>query len=496
LDQTIKLWDVASGVELRTLKGHSHYVTSVSFSPDGRQIVSGSADNKVKLWDAESGEELRTLNGHTSSVRSVAFSPDGRRIVSGSLDQTIKLWDSESGDELKTLKGHSGSVESVASSPDGRRIISGSYDRTIKLWYGTPLDNEAHNRQLLAEFWRPKPNSHLSLARVAAASQDWYAATFQSAWAVKLQPESAENRSLFTDAYKKMVEKYGGTIPPTPPIVAEAIAITKSTPSGDATRLPTPQPPNPVPSSDSNPNAKTFVNGIGAKMVLIPAGTFLMGSPKSDSEASGDEKPQHAVTLTRSFYMGATEVTQGQWKAVMGTEPWKGQGSVRKGANYPATYVSWDEAVEYCRRLSDREGREYRLPTEAEWEYACRGGKSTKYSFGDDATLLPQYAWFADNADKINAGYAHLVQQKLVNPFGLYDMHGNVWEWCSDWYGDYTAGPATDPEGPGEGANRVLRGGDWDYDAAGCRAANRSSYAPTYRNTIIGLRLALVSVSQ
>ncbi|MFM7921494.1 MAG: formylglycine-generating enzyme family protein, partial [Planctomycetaceae bacterium] len=195
---------------------------------------------------------------------------------------------------------------------------------------------------------------------------------------------------------------------------------------------------------------KEVVNTIGMKLLLIPAGTFTMGSPASEKDRFDDET-QHQVTLTKPFYMGRTEVTQGQWKKVMGMEPWKGKEYVREGDDYPAVYVSWDDAVEFCKKLSAMEGKVYRLPTEAEWEYACRGGTKTAFSFGNDEAELGKYAWFDGNTWDINEKYAHRVAQKLPNPFGLYDMHGNVYEWCSDWYGDYPSTPLTDPRGPGSG---------------------------------------------
>jgi formylglycine-generating enzyme required for sulfatase activity len=252
---------------------------------------------------------------------------------------------------------------------------------------------------------------------------------------------------------------------------------------------------------------KNFTNGLGANMILIPAGVFTMGSPASDSNADPDEKT-HRVSISRPYYLGETEVTQGQWKAVMKSEPWKGADFVREGVNYPATFISWEDATEFCRRLSAQEGREYRLPTEAEWEYACRAGSTAKYSFGDEPTNLSEYGWFGDNADNVGERYAHLVKQKRGNAFGLFDMHGNVGEWCSDRYGDYPASAVVDPVGPVEGSDRVFRGGCWHYQAANCRSAFRRSLPPEVRfittgggsgavvadrNYDLGFRLALSS---
>jgi formylglycine-generating enzyme required for sulfatase activity len=250
---------------------------------------------------------------------------------------------------------------------------------------------------------------------------------------------------------------------------------------------------------------KNFTNSLGANMILIPAGVFTMGSPASDSDAKFDEKP-HRVTISRPYYLGETEVTQGQWKAVMKTEPWKGEEYVREGDNYPATYISWEDATEFCRRLNAQEGREYRLPTEAEWEYACRAGSTARYSFGDEPTNLSEYGWFKDNADNVGEQYAHLVKQKRGNAFGLYDMHGNVLEWCSDWYEEDPSAVVNpfvnnaqqtwrmvDPVGPKDGSSRVIRGGSWGLVAANCRSASRHGFVPSGRGNYLGFRVALSS---
>ena len=197
---------------------------------------------------------------------------------------------------------------------------------------------------------------------------------------------------------------------------------------------------------------RVTTNSIGMKLVLIPAGEFQMGGGKSPDEIVGvfelhdssseehfrNEHPRHRVRITKPFYLQTTELTQGQWESVMGTRPWSGQKYVKEGPNYAATYVSWVDAQEFCRRLSEKEGMTCRLPTEAEWEYACRAGSTTMYHFGDDPSRLEDYAWFKGNAYDAGEKYVHEVGLKNPNAFGLYDMHGNLWEWCQDWYGkDY-----------------------------------------------------------
>ena len=194
------------------------------------------------------------------------------------------------------------------------------------------------------------------------------------------------------------------------------------------------------------------------------------------------EKPVHTVRISTPFYLGQYEVTQGQWQAIMGDNPSRFRGDVK----LPVESVSWEDVQEFIRRLNTREGgSRYRLPTEAEWEYAARAGTTTAYSFGDDPGRLGDYAWFADNA----GDRTHPVGQKNPNPWGLYDMHGNVWEWVQDWHGAYAAGAAVDPAGPSSGSNRVNRGGGWNGDAVYCRSARRSYGAAGNRSGNLGLRL-------
>ena len=252
-----------------------------------------------------------------------------------------------------------------------------------------------------------------------------------------------------------------------------------------------------APKTVINSKTQAITNSIGMELIEIPAGTFTMGSPEGEKGHNIFLEAQVLVTLTKSFGLGKTEVTQGQWKEVMGTEPWEGQEDVQADKDCPATYVSWEDAVEFCDLLTDLERkagkmstkRSYRLPTEAEWEYACRAGTKTTFSFGDDEKQLGQYAWFEGNAELAGEKYAHAVGTKKPNPWGLHDMHGNVWEWCSDWYDRKLLG-GTDPVGPRGGSLRVLRGGSWWLFPDGCRSANRGSNDPSSRNGGLGFRVA------
>ena len=216
-------------------------------------------------------------------------------------------------------------------------------------------------------------------------------------------------------------------------------------------------------------------NTLGMVFKPIIGGTFTMGEGGN----------AHKVTLTKPFEIGVYEVTQKQYEQVMGTNL-----SAYKGAQNPVDTVSWHEAVEFCRKLSalpaeQAAGRVYRLPTEAEWEYACRGGTTTLYSFGDDESQLGQYAWY----DKNSGNTTHAVGGKKPNPWGLYDMHGQVWEWCEDWYGEYAPSASEDPMGASSGSSRVLRGGSWVFNADFCRSAFRGSNAPSNRGYYVGFRV-------
>ncbi len=227
-----------------------------------------------------------------------------------------------------------------------------------------------------------------------------------------------------------------------------------------------------------------FTKRIGMKFVLIQPGTFMMGSPP-DEAGRDDDEMQRQVTITKSFYLQTTEVTQGQWERVMGKNP-----SYEKdcGDGCPVEAVSWNDVQGFLKKLNQKEGtNKYRLPTEAEWEYACRAGSTTAFCFGDVVRELGEYAWYDGNSE----GRTHPVGQKKPNAWGLYDMHGNVWEWCQDWYGDYPSGDVTDPKGPPSGKYRVWRGGSFDYSERGVRCATRNRNLPDHRLRNIRFRVVL-----
>jgi len=267
--------------------------------------------------------------------------------------------------------------------------------------------------------------------------------------------------------------------------------------------------PSALPPKTDEPVANAgpvIVNDLGMKFAYCPPTEpegFLRGSPETELNRDTDET-QHKVILTEGFYLGVYEVTQEEYQHVMGTNPswFSSTGSGKQAVagldtrRFPVEQVSWHDAVEFCRKLSARDGKTYRLPTEAEWEYACRAGTTTPFHFGTSCNgreancngELP----YGTSVTGPYLGHTTSVGKYLPNAWGLYDMHGNVWEWCSDWFGDYPAGTVTNPTGPSQGAlSRVARGGSWSHDPRGCRSAFRWR-PPGYRFSSLGFRVVFV----
>ena len=234
-------------------------------------------------------------------------------------------------------------------------------------------------------------------------------------------------------------------------------------------------------------NPPYYTNSIGMEFVKIPSGSYMRGCDPNFEQCSSGEIPQQRISIS-SFYLGKYEVTQEQWVAVMGSNPCQ---YYNKGRTNPVDRVSWNDVQEFVRRLNAKEGHNrYRLPTEAEWEYACRAGSTTTYSFGDDADGLGAYAWYLGNA----GDRAHPVGQLRPNAWDLYDMHGNVWEWVQDWYSEkyYSwSQEMNNPGGPNSGSHRVLRGGSGICPVCLCRSATRSVNEPDGSSDFVGFRLAL-----
>ena len=258
---------------------------------------------------------------------------------------------------------------------------------------------------------------------------------------------------------------------------------------------------------EGDPETETYYlpGGVALEMVRIPAGSFLMGRYDGERSSDSKEDPQHEVNIGYDFYMGKYEVTQAQWLAVMGSWPGDAPSSTYGvGDNYPAYYVSWNDAQDFITALNNYTGQTFRLPSEAEWEYACRAGTQTRFYFGDSldcdddyedcaAGVLPgnrtDYMWYQGNDDPFGS---KPVGGLLPNGFGLFDMSGNVWEWCQDWYHSSYSGAPVDGsawESP-TGSSRVTRGGDWGRSAGSCRSAYRYLFSTSYRFLYFGFRLA------
>ncbi len=247
----------------------------------------------------------------------------------------------------------------------------------------------------------------------------------------------------------------------------------------------------PLPARLKPPITAELVPGVPLDMVWIEPGVFTMGSPLDEQGRNDDEGPPLEVRLTQGFYLSQCEITQRQWTAVTGERPWSRHADeVEEGPDRPAVYISWEDVQEFIAALNAAAGvRVYRLPTEAEWEYAGRAGTKTPWSFGNAQKELDLHAWWTNNISLTGRLAAQPVGLKVPNPWGLYDMHGNVWEWVSDWLGAYPEGSQTDPQGPTEGTARVFRGGSFKDAASLSRSAQRCWNAPERRFSHVGVRL-------
>ena len=236
-------------------------------------------------------------------------------------------------------------------------------------------------------------------------------------------------------------------------------------------------------SGGGNASVQAFtVNGVSFNMIAVEGGTFTMGATfEQQNDPYSNEKPTHQVTLS-SYYIGETEVTQALWTAVMGNNQ-----SNFKGDNNPVEKVSWNDCQKFIEKLNSLTGKKFRLPTEAEWEYAARGGNKSKGYQYSGSNNLDDVAWYTKNSNY----KTHPVKTKQPNELGMYDMSGNVWEWCQDWYGNYGSDSQTNPKGPSSGSGHVYRGGSWFANAVVCRSANRTGHTPGLRDCDLGLRLVL-----
>jgi WD40 repeat protein len=450
-DRTAKIWDSATGKLESTLTGHQTVVLCLDFSPNGTMLATGSIDKTAKVWQVASGNPLYTLSGHQTSITDVKFSADGQELLTTSSDTTARLWDAKTGSLLHVLDGHKGDITKGGFSPDGKLIITSSFDKSLRIW-----DRETgkflfaltdHENALNSGIFSSKGD------RILTASEDKKA---------RIWPLVAEERSP-EEIATLVKEKVPGYLQEGRLIMAVAGVKKDNLPEIAET------PKHTTENIINEVYVEDLGNDIKIEMVKIAGGTFVMGSPPDEKERGGDET-QHTVTLS-GFYISKYKVTEKLWKTVaalprinktLSVDP-----SDLKGDNLPVTNISWGDAMEFCARLSRLTGKEYRLPTESEWEYACRAGTKGAYPGN-----LDEMTWYTKNANNM----PHPVGLKKPNAWGLYDINGNGWEWCMDWYGVYPKEPTTDPKGVPAGSGKVIRGGNWIN--ATCRSADRAFYFP------------------
>jgi formylglycine-generating enzyme required for sulfatase activity len=488
-DRTIRIWDPATGQLQATLEGHSDWVFALAVLPDGR-LASGAGDRTIKLWDPATGQLTATLEGHSDWVRALAVLPDGR-LASGADDGTIKLWDPATGQLQATLEGHSASVSALAVLPDGR-LASGARLVAIKLW-------DPASGQLTATL-----KGHSASVSALAVLPDGRLASGARLGAIKLWDPASGQLTATLKGHSASVS---------------ALAVL---PDG---RLASGAKDRTIKLWDGDPKATTEP----LTLIEIPAGSFLMGSPPDEPERLDDEGPQHEVKL-ESFFISQTPITQAQWREVAGWQPlpaerWgrdlnpdpshfqnregQAEGKVRlfeaeaNTDNRPVEKVSWLDAMEFCSRLSQRTGRNYTLPSEAQWEYACRAGTATPFHFGD--TIAPEVAnyngnfAYANGLNGVDREQTTPMGMFPANAWGLQDMHGNVWEWCQDdWHDSYIEAPTdgrawVDAEDEETSKvlekRRLLRGGSWVDSPVHCRSAMRNHVLPDGAAQLIGFRV-------
>jgi WD40 repeat protein/formylglycine-generating enzyme required for sulfatase activity/serine/threonine protein kinase len=441
---SLRRWAVETGAaEAFDVTGMSLMINDLSFSPDGRKLATSHGDNQARIWDIESKRVIRTLPGHGHWVMAIAYSPDDRTLATAGVDDVLRLWDPMRHDAPVTLATGYGSVSGLAFSPDGRWLAVMGANGKLAV-YSLPGNVKAKEWQL------PGP-----ARRVRFAHDGRHLATANGNGTVYIFRLPDE------------------LLPPKALTAAEA----KRQQADEAKRLGVPV---------------QIDNSIGMKLKLIPAGRFLMGSPENEPDRQAEEGPQHDVSITKGFYIGIYEVMQAEYEKVIGKNPSKFNKASGGGPDHPVEMVNWHDAVAFCKMLSElagekKAGRVYRLPTEAEWEYACRAGTQTAYSFGDDPKLMASYGSCLETSGRRTQPVGRLE----ANAWGLYDMHGNVWEWCADWYDAnyYANSPRHDPPGAKPGSRRVHRDNGHAHPAVQARSAFRVGGDPDYSSDTSGFRV-------
>lgn len=470
-DYIARLWDV-SGKEIAKLKGHTDLINSAVFSPDNKLLVTASSDNSAKIWDARTGTFLRNLEGHSSVITSVSFSPNGLQTATSSIDRTVRIWDTEKGNPLVILEAQDYPFNHITFSPNGLYLAAASEDYTIKIW---DVSLEQQSASKVAEIVAQKVPLRFLAGAIIPPTENLSQNNKDSNLNSKNSISVNNNFSLPSSRLIELTAYQFDTIK----IGANGEIIEKN--KGQAQSF-----------------SEDLGNGIKLDMVAIPSGTFLMGANQKEDGAYPEEYPQHQVSV-EAFYLGKFEITQAQWKAIMNDNP-----SYFQGDNLPVETFTWYDAMEFCYRLSQKTGHLYRLPTEAEWEYACRAGTSTPFSFGE--TINSEFFNY-DGNNPYGRVPRTIYRKKTVpvgslgiaNGFGLYDMHGNVDEWCLDrdlnienksYAGAPTNGTAW-MESAREKAFHMTRGGPYNVGASNCRCAYRPSEYPDTIVAYHGLRVVM-----
>jgi WD40 repeat protein/formylglycine-generating enzyme required for sulfatase activity/serine/threonine protein kinase len=516
----ILIWEINGSGKVKTISKPTPQINCTAFNKNAKFVARGFNDGSIKLLKASDLSEFSAIRIHDSSLIDICYYEDGKLIASGDKKGIIKIWEPESGNVRISIQGDNNPTYSLAFSSDGKTVVQEYVveEMTKKIAWETatgkktnlpeeklklPLDenkvqlnssdkkwslesdyknvylvnNElrakriASDKAKFAKWTKPDPVWHLDQADESGKSSQFFAEIFHLKQLLKIKPDDKtiqlrlkkceDSYSRFLEIQKKME-------------LAEAAGFALFAPFSETKAK---EVQKKVAKNLKNEEKTDLGKGINLEMMLIPAGKFKMGSPKSELGRRPDET-QHEVTLTKPYYMGKYEVTQEQWEVVMGNKP-----SSTKEVKLPVTKVSWEDCQEFIKKLNAKTNGGYRLPTEAEWEFACRAGTTAAYSVGDNLTK---------GDASINGDSTKAVGSYKPNAFGLYDMHGNVWEWCEDWKADYPAGAVIDPKGAATGEYRILRGGRFGFGPSDSRSANRDNYGVTPDSSFAdgGFRLA------
>jgi serine/threonine-protein kinase len=431
----VQVWRVGNYQEVWTGQ-HDDPIVSLSVSPDNRFLATTGGNGTVKVWESATGKSIAEIAGKSRGSNNRAlFLPDGKSLCIFNQDGSARLWDLATRDQ-RTLSLDLKGSSATSLSSDGRKL-AGCGGNTVGLW-------EMPGGKKLREWQLPGP-----VRGVVFAADGRHLATANGNGTVYILHISPPLKALTADDAKK-----------------------KQTEAARQLDMPV-----------------QITNSIGMKLNLIPAGRFMMGSPESEPGRDANEGARHEVTITKPFRIGVHEVTQGEYENVMGKNPAQHNKANGGGPYYPVEMVTWDDAVAFCKKLSElpeekKAGHVYRLPTEAEWEYACRAGTQSVFSFGNSHDLLADFA--APKSQMLAVGTLR------PNAWGLYDMHGNVFEWCADNFAAdyYHNAPYVDPPGPAQGTGRVIRGGGMNWDWPEFRSARRyPDYPPSAAAPNVGFRV-------